>query len=150
MNGPLHHPGPIHRRSSSQVADENEIHTPPSAIVIRSDSGNEKADRAAKSGAKGTESVAVNIDLGLADIYSRLTVQVWRQWGGGGGGGFPQPGTGQRVGRSDSDRHIPLQGPDLLYRGADTRCTHHAPYTHGLVEGHVHTRTCLCGNPAQA
>ena len=37
-------------------------------------SGNEKADRAAKRGAKGTESVAVNRDLGLADIYSRLTV----------------------------------------------------------------------------
>ena len=31
-------------------------------------SGNEKADRAAKRGTKGTESVAVNIDLGLADI----------------------------------------------------------------------------------
>ena len=37
-------------------------------------SGNEKADRAVKRGAKGTESVAVNRDLGLADIYSRLTV----------------------------------------------------------------------------
>ena len=44
-------------------------------------SGNEKADRAAKRGAQGTESAAVNLDLGLADIYSRLTVQVWRQWG---------------------------------------------------------------------
>ena len=44
-------------------------------------SGNEKADRAAKRGAEGTESAAVNLDLGLADIYSRLTVQVWRQWG---------------------------------------------------------------------
>ena len=44
-------------------------------------SGNEKADKAAKRGAKGTESAAVNLDLGLADIYSRLTVQVWRQWG---------------------------------------------------------------------
>ena len=40
-----------------------------------------KADRAVKRGAKGTESAAVNLDLGLADIYSRLTVQVWRQWG---------------------------------------------------------------------
>ena len=30
---------------------------------------------------KGTESAAVNLDLGLADIYSRLTAQVWRQWG---------------------------------------------------------------------
>ena len=40
-------------------------------------SGNEKADRTAKKGAKGT--VAVNLDLGLADIYSSLTVQVWRQ-----------------------------------------------------------------------
>ena len=49
-------------------------------------SGNEKADRAAKIGAKRTESAAVNLDLGLADIYSRLTVQVWRQLGGGGGG----------------------------------------------------------------
>ena len=94
----------------------NAIHTPPSAIVISSDSkaaissigsdsanaredlvreivitthqlttrgtevrfqwvpahvslsGNEKADRAAKRGTKGTESVTVNIDLGLADI----------------------------------------------------------------------------------
>ena len=36
-------------------------------------------DRAAKKGAKGTESVAVNLDLGLADFYYRLTVQVWRQ-----------------------------------------------------------------------
>ena len=44
-------------------------------------SGNEKADRAAKRGAQGTESAAVNLDLDLADIYSRLTVQVWRQWG---------------------------------------------------------------------
>ena len=55
MNGPLRHPGPIHRRSSNQVADENEIHTPPSAIVIcsdckaalysiRSDSANARAD----------------------------------------------------------------------------------------------------------
>ena len=44
-------------------------------------SGNEKADKTAKRGAKGTESAAVNLDLGLADIYSRLTVQVWRQWG---------------------------------------------------------------------
>lgn len=35
-------------------------------------SGNGKAHRTAKE----TESVAVNIDLGLADIYSRLTVQV--------------------------------------------------------------------------
>ena len=31
-------------------------------------SGNKKADREAKRGTKGTESVAVNIDLGLADI----------------------------------------------------------------------------------
>ena len=94
----------------------NAIHTPPSAIVICSDSkaalssigsdsanvrddlvreivtttyqlitrgtevrfqwvpahvslsGNKKADREAKRGTKGTESVAVNIDLGLADI----------------------------------------------------------------------------------
>ena len=37
MNVPLRHPGPIHRRSSGQVGDENEIHTPPSAIVICSD-----------------------------------------------------------------------------------------------------------------
>ena len=67
-------------------------------------SGNEKADRAAKRGAEGTESAAVN--LGLADIYSRLTVQVWRQWGGG----VSHPGTSQRLGRSD----LPLQGRNLL------------------------------------
>ena len=85
---------------------------------------------------KGTESAAVNLDLGLADIYSRLTVQVWRQWGGG-GGGVSHPGTSQRLGRSD----LPLQGRNLLAWSADTPCTHHAPDTHGLVEGHVRAHT---------
>ena len=44
-------------------------------------SGNEKADRAAKRGARGVESQIVNLKLGLSDIYSKLSDRVWRHWG---------------------------------------------------------------------
>ena len=49
------------------------------------------------------------------------------------------PGISQRLGRSD----LPLQGRNLLPWSADTPCSHHAPDTHGLVEGHVRAHT-LC------
>ena len=62
---------------------------------------------------------------------------VWGGGGGGGGGGVSHPGTSQRLGRSD----LPLQGRNLLAWSADTPCTHHAPDTHGLVEGHVRAHT---------
>ena len=47
--------------------------------------------------------------------------------------------TPQGLGRS----YLPQQGRNLLPWSADTPCTHHAPYTHRLVEGHMHTHT-LC------
>ena len=43
-------------------------------------SGNEKADRAAKRGAKGVDSSTVTMKIGLADVYAELTKQVWKQW----------------------------------------------------------------------
>ena len=43
-------------------------------------SGNEKADRAAKRGAKGVDSSTVTTKIGLADVYAELTKQVWKQW----------------------------------------------------------------------
>ena len=43
-------------------------------------SGNEKADRAAKRGAKGVDSSNVTMKIGLADVYAELTKQVWKQW----------------------------------------------------------------------
>ncbi|MCB4762174.1 MAG: RNAse HI domain-containing protein [Sulfurovum sp.] len=43
-------------------------------------SGNEKADRAAKRGAKGVDSSTVTMKIGLADIYAELNKQAWKQW----------------------------------------------------------------------
>ena len=43
-------------------------------------SGNEKADRAAKRGAKGVDSSTVTMKIGLADVYAELTKQAWKQW----------------------------------------------------------------------
>ena len=43
-------------------------------------SGNEKADRAAKRGAKGVDSSTVTTKIGLADVYAELTKQAWKQW----------------------------------------------------------------------
>ena len=43
-------------------------------------SGNEKADRAAKRGAKGLDSSTVTMKIGLADVYAELTKQAWKQW----------------------------------------------------------------------
>ena len=43
-------------------------------------SGNEKADRAAKGGAKGVDSSTVTMKIGLADVYAELTKQSWKQW----------------------------------------------------------------------
>ena len=43
-------------------------------------SGNEKADRAAKRGAKEVDSSAVTMKIGLADVYAELTKQAWKQW----------------------------------------------------------------------
>ena len=43
-------------------------------------SGNEKADRAAKRGAKGVDSSTVTMKIGLADVYAELTKQAWNQW----------------------------------------------------------------------
>ena len=37
--------------------------------------------RAAKKGAKGVDSSAVAMEIGLADIHAKLTEQAWRQWG---------------------------------------------------------------------
>ena len=41
-------------------------------------SGNEMADRAAKRGARRLESQTLELKLGLADIYSKLSRRVWR------------------------------------------------------------------------
>ena len=41
-------------------------------------SGNEKADRAAKRGAKGVDSSTVTMKIGLADVYAELTKQAWK------------------------------------------------------------------------
>ena len=38
--------------------------------------GNEKADRAAKIGAKGVDSLTVAMEIGLADIHAKLTEQA--------------------------------------------------------------------------
>ena len=43
-------------------------------------SANEKADRAAKRGAKGVDSSTMTMKIGLADVYAELTKQVWKQW----------------------------------------------------------------------
>ena len=43
-------------------------------------SGNEKADRAAKRGAKGVDSSTVTMKIGLADVYAELTKQAGKQW----------------------------------------------------------------------
>ena len=43
-------------------------------------SGNEKADRAAKRGAKEVDSSTVTMKIGLADVYAELTKQAWKQW----------------------------------------------------------------------
>ena len=43
-------------------------------------SGNEKAGRAAKRGAKEVDSSAVTMKIGLADVYAELTKQAWKQW----------------------------------------------------------------------
>ena len=42
-------------------------------------SGNEMADRAAKRGARRLESQTLQLKLGLADIYSKLSRRVWRK-----------------------------------------------------------------------
>ena len=42
-------------------------------------SGNEMADRAAKRGSRRLESQALQLKLGLADIYSKLSRRVWRK-----------------------------------------------------------------------
>ena len=42
-------------------------------------SGNKMADRAAKRGARRLESQTLELKLGLADIYSKLSRQVWRK-----------------------------------------------------------------------
>ena len=42
-------------------------------------SGNEMADRAAKRGARRLESQTLELKLGLADIYSKLSLRVWRK-----------------------------------------------------------------------
>ena len=44
-------------------------------------SGNEMADRAAKRGARREESQTLDLKLGLADIYSKLSRRVWRKRG---------------------------------------------------------------------
>ena len=54
-------------------------------------SGNEKADRAAKRGAKGAYSSTVTMKIGLADVYAELIKQA--------GEGVPPNGHGQGVGR---------------------------------------------------
>ena len=56
-------------------------------------SGNEKADRAAKRGAKGVDSSTVTMKIGLADVYAELTKQAWKQWIEG----VPPNGHGQGV-----------------------------------------------------
>ena len=40
-----------------------------------------RQERAAKKGAKGVDSSAVAMEIGLADIHAKLTEQAWRQWG---------------------------------------------------------------------
>ena len=42
-------------------------------------SGNEMADRAAKRGARRLQSQTLELKLGLADIYSKLSRRVWRK-----------------------------------------------------------------------
>ena len=43
-------------------------------------SGNEKADRAAKRGAKVVDSSTVTMKIGLVDVYAELTKEAWKQW----------------------------------------------------------------------
>ena len=77
-----------------------------------------RQERAAKKGAKGVDSSAMAMEIGLADIYAKLTEQAWRQWGGG----ISLTGRGQREGRC-----------------ADLHSSHYASSTRGLLEAHVHT-----------
>ena len=58
--------------------------------------GNEMADRAAKRGARRLESQTLELKLGLADIYSKLSRRVCEETGRR----LSSPGHGQRVARS--------------------------------------------------
>ena len=94
-------------------------------------SGNEKADRAAKRGAKGVDSSTVTMKIGLADVYAELTKQGVEAVGEG----VPPNGHGQGVGRHLS----PLQGRSLLPWNSDLPSSHHASSTRGRLEMHVRT-----------
>ena len=102
-------------------------------------SGNEKADRAAKRGAEGTEPAAVNLDLGLADIYSRLTVQVWRQWGEE----FPT----QALARDWADRTSPCRD-GIFFPGVPTHLARIMHRIHMDWWRVMFVPTpCVCGEP---
>ena len=94
-------------------------------------SGNEKADRAAKRGAKGVDSSTVTMKIGMADVYICGTNQAGME----AVEGVPPNGHGQGVGRHLS----PLQGRSLLPWNSDLPSSHHASSAHGRLEMHVRT-----------
>ena len=95
-------------------------------------SRNEKADRAAKRGAKGVDSSTVTMKIGLADVYICGANQAGVE---AVGEGVPPNGHGRRVGRYLS----PVQGRSLLPWNADLPSSHHASSARGRLELHVRT-----------
>ena len=94
-------------------------------------SGNEKADRAAKRGAKGVDSSTVTMKIGLADVYAELTKQAWKQWEKE----FHPTATAKEW----DDTSPPLQGKSRLPWNSDLPSSHHAPSARGRLEMHVRT-----------
>ena len=94
-------------------------------------SGNEKADRAAKRGAKGVDSSTVTMKMGLADVYAELTKQAWKQW--------EKEFHAMVTAKEWDDTSPPLQGRSLLPWSADLPSSHHASSARGRLEMHVRT-----------
>ena len=94
-------------------------------------SGNEKADRAAKRGAKGVDSSTVTMKIGLADVYAELTKQAWKQW--------EKEFHPMATAKEWDDTSPPLQGRSLLPWNSDLTSSHHASSARGRLEMHVRT-----------
>ena len=93
-------------------------------------SGNEKADRAAKRGAKRVDSSTVTMKIGLAGVYAELTKQAWKQW---------EKEFHPMATAKEWDDTSPLQGRSLLPWNSDLPSSHHASSARGRLEMHVRT-----------
>ena len=93
------------------------------------------AEKAAKKGARRVESQTLDLKLGLADIYSKLSRRVWRQRG--------EDLRAQATAKEWLDPSPRSMVRILLPRSTHIPRPNHVPATRGLLADHVCTQA-LC------